>query len=274
MLKYAKTDPAALEEIEYAASIDLYRAAPDDVRAAHGVNVHALAGTTCLTSRGLEPAAIFRRAVGLGLRHAATEIELEDVLACMKARTTSYVVPVAPHSQPTALPAWLEKRGFKRGYAWMKFCRSCDGAPRPRSGLDIRVVGRELGGEFGRVVAEGFGLPRSIVPWIAALTGRMNWVCLMAFSQATPVAAGATYLSGEHAWLGLATTVATHRNHGAQTALLAQRLSEAAARGAKVAVTETGERLPDKPSHSYRNILRAGFDEMYLRQNYISSTKQ
>lgn len=37
-----------------------------------------------------------------------------------------------------------------------------------------------------------------------------------------------------------------------------------------VAVTETGERLPDKPSNSYRNILRAGFEETYLRQNCIS----
>jgi hypothetical protein len=52
--------------------------------------------------------------------------------------------------------------------------------------------------------------------------------------------------------------------------MLARRLTEAAARGARVAVTETGERVPDKPSHSYRNILRAGFEEMYLRQNYLS----
>jgi hypothetical protein len=35
-------------------------------------------------------------------------------------------------------------------------------------------------------------------------------------------------------------------------------------------VTETGERVPDKPSDSYRNILRAGFHERYLRQNYLS----
>ena len=34
--------------------------------------------------------------------------------------------------------------------------------------------------------------------------------------------------------------------------------------------TETGERLPDKPSNSYRNILRAGFTEAYVRQNYLS----
>jgi GNAT superfamily N-acetyltransferase len=263
-------DHVALELAEFAAIVDLYRAAPDEVRAAHAVGVHELASTTCLTSRGIEPAAIFRRALGLGLTHAATEIELEDVLAYMKARTTSYVVPVAPHSQPAALPTWLERRGFKRGYAWMKFRRACTGAPRAHPELEIRVAGPQLGGEFGRVIAEGFGLPRSIIPWIGALAGRPNWVCVMAFSDADAVAAGAVYLHGSHAWVGLGTTLPSHRRLGAQTALLARRLDEAAARGAKVAVTETGESLPDKPSGSYRNILRAGFEETYLRQNYQS----
>ncbi len=60
-----------------------------------------------------------------------------------------------------------------------------------------------------------------------------------------------------------------HR-HGAQNALLARRLQEAATQGAQVAVTETDERVPDKPDNSYRNILKAGFVEAYVRQNYLS----
>jgi hypothetical protein len=31
---------------------------------------------------------------------------------------------------------------------------------------------------------------------------------------------------------------------------------------------ETGERVPDRPSASYRNILKAGFEEAYLRPNW------
>jgi hypothetical protein len=95
----------------------------------------------------------------------------------------------------------------------------------------------------------------------------------MAFAGGTPVAAGAVYVNGGYAWLGLGATLASHRRRGAQNASLARRLGEAAARGARVAVTETGERIPDKASHSYRNILRAGFEEMYLRQNYLSPSK-
>jgi GNAT superfamily N-acetyltransferase len=263
-------DFAALENAEFEASIDLYRAAPDDVQLAHAIEVRDIGAATCLIGRGIEPATMFRRAVKLGVGRATSEAELDDVLAHMNERGLKYAVPVAPQSQPSALASWLEKRGFTRGYAWMKFCRPCDGLPQAASDLEIRVIGRELSGEFGRVVAEGFGLPPAIAPWVGALAGRPNWVCVMAFAGASPVAAGAAYLNGEHAWLGFGATLASHRRHGAQSALLARRLSEAALRGARVAVTETGERLPDKPSNSYRNILRAGFEEMYLRQNYMS----
>jgi len=43
------------------------------------------------------------------------------------------------------------------------------------------------------------------------------------------------------------------------------------AAGCEVVLTETGEALRDKPSSSYRNIVRAGFDEEYVRPNYLSS---
>jgi GNAT superfamily N-acetyltransferase len=263
-------DFAALENAEFEATIDLYRAAPEDVRIAHVIEARDIGAASCLTCRGIEPAVVFRRAVRLGVGRATSEAELDDVLAHMNGRGLRYAVPVAPQSQPSALASWLEKRGFTPGYAWMKFSRPCNGEPQAACDLDVRVIGRALRGEFGRVVAEGFGLPPTVAPWIGALAGRANWVCVMAFAGGTPIAAGAVYVNGDHAWLGLAATLASHRRHGAQNALLARRLSEAAARGARVAVTETGERLPDKPSNSYRNILRAGFEEMYLRQNYMS----
>jgi hypothetical protein len=263
----------ALEDIEFEAAIDLFRAAPRDVQAAHAIRVRDIGGATCLTSRGIEPAAMFRRVVRLGAGQETSEAGLDDVLAYMNEHATGYAVPVAPQSQPSTLASWLEERGFRRGYAWMKFCRPCDGASQAQSDLELRTVGGEAGGEFGRVVAQGFGLPPAVATWVGALPGRANWVCTMAYEDGTPVAAGAVYVNREHAWLGLGATLASHRRRGAQSALLTLRLSEAAVRGARVAVTETGERLPDKPSHSYRNILRAGFEEMYLRQNFMSPSK-
>jgi hypothetical protein len=266
-------DFETLERIEFEATSDLYRAAPEAIRAAHAIELFDVGPVTCQTSRDIEPAAIFRRAVGLGVREPATEAGLDAVIAHMRARAPTYAIPVAGQYRPPQLTSWLEQRGFTRGYAWMKFQRACQGAPSADCDLDIRVIGREQGEAFARVVTAGFGLPVAIAPWVGELAGRRNWICVMAFAGDTPAAAGAVYVPGEYAWLGFGATLPEHRRHGAQNALLVRRLREAAVRGARVAVTETGERLPDKPSNSYRNILRAGFQEMYLRQNYLSGAK-
>jgi hypothetical protein len=266
----APNDFEQLENVEFAAQVDLWRAVPESVRTAHAVELRQIGSVTCMTCHGFEPASIFRRAVGVGVGRAIAESELDDVVTYMSAHARSYAVPVAQHTRPATLAASLENRGFTRGYAWMKFRCSYASVAQTSSELDVRVVGREAGSEFGRVVAEGFGMSPAIGPWLATLAGREHWVCVMAYANATPIAAGAVYVDGAYAWLGFGATLAAHRRHGAQNALLARRLSEAAVRGARVAVTETGERVPDKPSNSYRNILRAGFAEVYLRQNYVS----
>lgn len=54
----------------------------------------------------------------------------------------------------------------------------------------------------------------------------------MALAEETPVAGGAAYVDGGYAWLGFASTLAAHRRHGAQNAILTRRLREAAVRGA------------------------------------------
>ena len=48
------------------------------------------------------------------------------------------------------------------------------------------------------------------------------------------------------------------------------RIEAAAARGCSVVVTETGEPRDGRPGASYRNIVRAGFEAVYVRQNYLS----
>lgn len=102
------------------------------------------------------------------------------------------------------------------------------------------------------------------------LPGRPGWGCYLAYAGALPVAAGAVFVSGDHAWLGQATTLAEHRRRGGQSALMAARIGEARAAGATIIVTETGEPVDGRPANSYRNILRAGFVPAYVRPNYIS----
>jgi len=259
-----------LERVEYDACADWYRAAPADIVEAFGIEVADIEGAICLGCREIEPAMIFRRACGIGVGRAVSEPVLDAIIAHIRSRGERYAIPVAPAAQPADLPRWLKERGFERGYAWMKFSRSLDALPDSATDLHVRTVDAEHGPAFGKIVADVFGLPTAIVPWVGSLPGRPGWACAMAFDGHTPVAAGAAFVRGAYAWLGLGGTLASHRRHGAQSALLSHRLREAASRGARVAVTETGERLPELPSNSYRNILRAGFEERYLRQNYLS----
>jgi hypothetical protein len=36
-----------------------------------------------------------------------------------------------------------------------------------------------------------------------------------------------------------------------------------------VVITETGEAVPGDAQHSYKNILKAGFRELYSRKNFL-----
>jgi hypothetical protein len=73
---------------------------------------------------------------------------------------------------------------------------------------------------------------------------------------------------GGVAEFGLAATLEHARGRGCQLALLRRRIADAAVTGCRTLFVETGERVPDRPAGSYRNILRAGFEEAYLRPNW------
>ena len=262
---------AEIEQIEFDAAIDFFRAAPDEVRSRHAVTAREMVRTTCLSAKDLEPPAIFRRVLGLGVDANVTESELDAALSYMSGLHQRYVIPVAAEYRCTDLGVRLEQRGFSRGYAWMKFCCECSQASHAATDLTLREIDGREAENFGRVVTQGFGLPESIASWVGALPGRDGWICVMGFDGDRPVAAGAAHIRGEYAWLGFGATLPSHRGRGAQSAILSVRLAEAAIRGCRFAVTETGERLPDKTSISYRNILRAGFRECYVRQNFVSA---
>ena len=91
----------------------------------------------------------------------------------------------------------------------------------------------------------------------------------MAYDGALPAAGGAIHVYDDLAWIGIGATRPEFRRRGAQNAILAARIRRAAELGCTLLVTETGELVEDRPSNSYRNILRAGFEPQYLRANYV-----
>jgi GNAT superfamily N-acetyltransferase len=208
------------------------------------------------------------RIVGLGLGQPATEADLDRAVAAIEPGVTFYVA-VAPDAQPPALSDWLRARGFEPGWGWMAFHRGVTDPPPVETTLRIvPVAAAEQAALFGRIVRAGFGLPPAVEPALARAVNA-GWRCFLALDGDEPAAAAGLYAAEGVAYLGFAATLPEHRGKGAQSALLATRIRHAAGLGCDLVVTETGERRDDRPSSSYRNILRAGFTEQAVTANWL-----
>jgi GNAT superfamily N-acetyltransferase len=221
-----------------------------------GGTVTRLAGGVCLNSP--LPILELNRVAG-----AEGELDLDAVAGVYAGK--AHIVSVPPWVE--GLDERLEARGYTRGYPWMKFERDPNPAPRVESGL--RVAETQDAELFGATVAEGFGAPPEAAPGFA-LAGRPGWHCFLAWDGDEPAAAGGLFVDDRVAWFAGSATRPAFRGRGAQTALLAARIDRARMVGARRLCVETGERVPDRPDQSYRNILRAGFREAYLRPNWRS----
>jgi GNAT superfamily N-acetyltransferase len=260
---------AALELVEADGYAEMFRAAPDSVRRAHGVDVCEVAGATCILLGAAPGQLMLNRVNGLGLRGRVRDAHLDEIDAFFRAGGTQYAIGVSPHAPPDLAPR-LAERGFQSGYAWMKFHRGVESPPGIETTLRVEQVGADRADAFGTVVARGFGLPDFADEWFAAVAGRPRFHLFLAYDGDEPAGAGGLFVGDGVGWLGATATLPEHRRKGAQGAILAARIRLARELGLRALATETGERTADRPSGSYRNILRLGFEERYLRPNYVS----
>ena len=216
---------------------------------------------TCLRAPLAPDSPMLNRVVGLGVGAPADPGVVDEALAAMG--DTSFYVAVSPDADP-ALDRLLDERGLEHGWGWMQF-EWAPSSPHPvATELTVVPVDGASAGAWARVVLEGYGLPPACEPLLERVPRLAGWHAYMALAGDEPVASAALWLDGEAAYLGFAATAAEHRGKGGQGALLARRVGHALAAGCSRLVTETGERRDDRPSSSYRNLLRHGFEERYV----------
>ena len=267
-------DRRALDRVEKRFWRDILESAPAEVAGEHGIAVRSFGPVQASVVSALAGVGMMNLVLGATEPGAVADGHLAAAGEWARSRGVRSYVPVTPGlPESESAERWLEANGFAASSAWMKFARDAH-PPRFAAPADVEVLevtdpARE---PFGMIAATGFGLPVWAAAFFAELPGHPDWRCYVARVDGQTQACAAMLVQGEIAEFGIAATLEPARGRGAQRALLRRRILDAAAAGCRTLFVETGERVPDRPSASYRNILRAGFEEAYLRPNWTRST--
>jgi hypothetical protein len=249
---------------------EVWDSTPAAVAAEHGVELRDFGPVQASAIGDLPSVSMLNLVLGATAPGAVAAGHLAAALEWARSRGVSPYVPVTPGLPETAVAEdWLGGEGLSPGYPWTKFVRDPH-PPRFKAPTDVEVseIGAEGGEPFATIVAAGFGLPAWAASLFAGLPGRESWRCYVARVDGEIGACGAMLIDGEIAVFGPSATLESARRRGCQLALLHRRIGDAIAAGCELLFVETGARVEGRPEASYRNILRAGFEEAYLCPNW------
>lgn len=262
-------DTGALDACERDFWNDVWRSVPSELAWEKGVELRDFGPARASIARELPRVGMMNLVLGATEPGAIEDGHLAAAVEWAASHGVNYYVPVTP-GLPTsgAAEEWLRANGHTPGYAWMKFIRDAHPPRFKVPELEVVELTDAARAPFGMIVATGFGLPAWAAAFFAELPDREGWRCYGVRIDGEIQACAAMHLHGGLAEFGPAATLEPARGRGCQLALLHRRILDAIDAGCHTFWVETGERVPDKPSTSYRNILRAGFEEGYLRPNW------
>jgi hypothetical protein len=171
-----------------------------------------------------------------------------------------FFVWLSPGPDMDRVRGLLDQAGLSRVH-WTRYPTLCRERPAPvpfKTDLDIRQVGPD------DIAGSHDALGETLWPEFATSAGRDGFFHYMAFDGSRPIAIAALCMFEDIGYLMAAATVESDRQRGAQQALIARRVEQAERLGCAVLVSETLSML----EHSYRNLRRAGFEEIYDKEVY------
>lgn len=217
-----------------------------------------------------EPSILINRVLGLGSNAAPSLEQLVDIRHLYhQAGVSRFFLHVVPQIMGPDLEELLTLAGYKRHRGWMKFKRGAAEISPVKTDLTVRRIGADEAADFAAIAAPAFDIGAASQIAIEALTDDPHWQLYMSFDGSRPAGTGAIYIRGKMAYTDWGATHLDFRQRGSQTAILNARIQAALDAGCNNIVTMTGEAVPGDPQHSYSNILKRGFSEAYLRENWI-----
>lgn len=260
------------ERLERLALEELHAAAPGPVRERMGLRSEVV-GTALVSVASGEPSILWNRAIGLGMGAPAGPGDLQRIRGIYEeAGVSRFFLHLHPRAKPPELYEWMASAGLEKARGWMKFERDASMPPDVRTDLRVARIGPERAPDFGRIVAGAFDFTEAAGEAVAALNGRPGWHQFMSFDGDEPAGTGVLFINEGLGWLDLGATRPEFRGRRSQQAILAERIRFAAEAGCHTLFTTTGEEVPDDPQLSYANILKLGFREAYLRENFAPAS--
>lgn len=265
-----RVDAYGLELAEIAAWGDFYHAADPNLACRHAISVEERDGALISVVARTDVLAL-NRVLGLGIATPPDEGDVERLVEnYARAGACRFFAQLSPTTYDPELIDLLQARGFRHYNNWVKLERDVAvEPPEVETDLSVREIGAEGARDFGDIIVRCFRWPGELGGWASALVGREGWHHYMAFEGERPVATGALFVAGEHAWIDFAATLPEYRNRGAQRALLARRMRDAGRLGCRTLVVEAAEETSQRRSPSLNNLLGFGFRVAYVRPNYI-----
>jgi len=260
-------NPDKSEWIEIEAHRALFASVPEESKIALGFKMEEVNGIVCSICSS-EPSILINRCFVTNLEALRENATIEKVKQLYKdAGIGEFFMHVA-HNTPD-IESKLQQSGMKKSRGWMKFKRGNQPAVARNAELSIREIGPEDAEAFAKIVVPCFDLTEASIPLIASVVNHPDYHIYMGFDGDAPAATGGVFYKDGIAHCDFGSTHRDFRGRGFQGALLARRINDAIQMGAKNLYTATGEAVPGDPQHSYKNIMRYGFEENYLRENWV-----
>jgi GNAT superfamily N-acetyltransferase len=160
--------------------------------------------------------------------------------------------------------------GITADGSWVKLVHDLTGVRPAETDLRVERVGPEHAAEWGSVLVRGFGMPeKGLAEMSAGIVTHPGFHPYAAWDGDDMVAAADFYVYEDVAEGYGAATLPEYRGRGAQSAILARALTDAAEAGCRWFVAETGTETGGEHNPSLHNMLRAGFTVCYERTNWV-----
>jgi len=256
------------EKIERAALESMHACCPSDVKKNVGLDlVECEDGVAACSSE--DTSILINRVLGLGTETKVSAESIEFIASLYQGKgIENYFVHIYEDTLSEGAKKLLDSKRFVKKRGWMKF-RARDPKGKPaQTDLRVEKINPAQGEDFGKIVCPAFGMKDISVPVLASMANDDRWHLFVSYEGDTPAGAGGLFVDNKVGWLEWGATDPSFRSRGSQATIMAKRLELAEQLGCEYVFTETGEAVEGDPQHSYKNILKAGFEESVLRLNY------